>query len=152
MMRLGGGESMLGSARVTIALAAFFLSIGAGMAADNAACWGDRSMEQMSCTELTERFLSGLKNVSRARLVALMKAEGVHLDKSDPKSWHFISNAKRGAGAYTGNLNVTLEGDRVVLLRAMIDVDHGRPIEYAWNAALQTECSDFPKSRLPRCN
>jgi hypothetical protein len=152
MMRLVGGESMLGSARVTIALAAFFLSIGASVAADNAACWGDPSMEQMSCTELTERVLSGLKNVSRARLVALMKAEGVHLDKSDPHSWHFISNAKRGAGAHTGNLNVTLEGDRVVLLRAMIDVDHGRPIEYVWNAAQQTECSDFPKSRLPRCN
>lgn len=143
---------MLGSARAPIALAAFFLSIGVGMSADNAACWGDPSMEQMSCTELTERFLSSLKNVSRAGLVALMKAEGVHLDKSDLKSWHFISNAKRGKGAYTGDLNVTLEDDRVVLVWAMIDVDHGHPIEYVWNAARQAECSDFPKSRLPRCN
>jgi hypothetical protein len=64
------------------------------------------------------------------------------------------------ADRYSGDLNLKFEGDRVVLVSAMVDGrdEGGKLMEFIWNPKVHDDpprayaCSDLPGGHYRRCN
>jgi hypothetical protein len=116
--------------------------------ANNAACWGhgqdDPDRYDISCTNLTERFLLSMVGATRSQVLKAMGAKG---RQTGEDTLHFISNAGYGEG-WDGPINFRFKDDAVVEIMGSIDGPGGHPdnMEFVWNADKGVVCSDFPGS------
>ncbi len=142
-----------------LAIALTAMLCGSGVArADNSACWGDNSREDITCVQITEPLLLSFRGQSRDFVRKAMKAPGV---ERHPHSLHFLSNYSKGRKTGSGDVNVTFEDGRATIVNASIDTpEQAGQFEFIWNAyaapplgqefdrstkdfARQPFCSDF---------
>ena len=122
--------------------------------AENEACWGDDSREDITCTQITERLLLSLRGQTEDFVRKAMKAPGRGLDGG----LHFISNFSRGEKSGDGDVNVTFEDGRTTNVSAAIDTLEGKHRDFIWSAyavpALGSEIDRATKDlkRPPFCS
>ena len=135
----------------TVLMTGFTLASSQGASADNAACWGDDSRQDISCRQLTESFLLSMRGAIRDVVIKAMGVKGRETDAFT----HFISNYSKGERDGSGFVNFTFDQvGHVSVIYADVDhaYDHDHPqksMEFIWNArtSWQPYCSDFPGSR-----
>jgi hypothetical protein len=137
-----------------VAIAACSMILVARVAlAGNAQCWGsipgELARPDVSCAELSERFLLSMRGLTRDQVVAAMGVPGVAAEHG---GLHFLSNYAGGSRGFSGDVNFFFGSDgRVSIITGLIDEASGpEGIELIWNAD-GFLCSDFPGSRR-RCN
>jgi hypothetical protein len=101
-----------------------------------------------TCVPLTDRLFVSLEGATMAEVAKAMKAIGRPLGPIV----HFVSFADN----YPGGVNLTIEGDRVVLISATVDSpEDGKTMWFIWNPAYHgptsMPCSDLPDSHYARC-
>ena len=132
--------------------------------ANNDACWGDNSRDDISCMRLTEPLLLSLRGKSKEQVQKAMDAPGV---ERQTNSLHFLSNYNSGSESGSGDLNVTFEGEHATIINAMIDANGNvGQNQFIWNAytaprlsqefdpstknfARPAFCSDLSRKRMP---
>ena len=128
----------------------------AGVAhADNAACWGDESREDITCVKVTEDLLLSLRGQTIGAVRKAMKAPGRGIENG----LHFLSNYSRGEKTGSGDVNVFFEDGRATVVNASVD-SSGKPgqFEFIWNAYAAPPLGDeFDRStkefgRKPFCS
>jgi hypothetical protein len=102
-----------------------------------------------TCVPLTDGLLVSLQGATKAEVTKAMKAIGRPLGTIV----HFVSFAD----SYPGGVHLTFEGDRVVLISAMLDSgDNRKSLWFIWNPAYHgptnMPCSDLPGSHYARCS
>ena len=135
-------------------IAALFLSAGAARA-DNAACWGDESREDITCSKITEPLLLSLRGQTIEAVRKAFEARGRDIEKG----LHFLSNYSRGEKTGSGDVNVTFEDERATVVNASVDSPNKTgEFEFIWNAyaapALGSEIDRSTKDfrRSPFCS
>jgi hypothetical protein len=118
----------------------------------NADCWGDDSRQDISCRNLTESFLLGMRNAPIAEVRRVMQVDG----RPIKYGLHFVSNYSRGTRWGSGDVNFIFdEHGRVKIISASLDPprSEGKFADFIWNRELlPAGCSDLPNSELNRCN
>jgi hypothetical protein len=100
--------------------------------ANNDACWGDNSRNDISCVQLTETLLLSLRGKTKEQVERAMDAPGV---ERQANSLHFLSNYNRGDDSGSGDLNVTFEDGRATIINAMVDAGGNvGEMQFIWNA------------------
>ena len=135
-------------------IAALILFAGAARA-DNAACWGDESRGDITCSKITEPLLLGLRGQTIDAVRKALKARGRDIEKG----LHYLSNYSRGEKAGSGDVNVAFEDGRATIVNASVDSPSKTgEFEFIWNAyaapALGSEIDRTTKDfrRSPFCS
>jgi hypothetical protein len=115
-----------------LASAAVVLLWFAGAArAENSACFGDDSREDITCTQITEKLLLGFRGQTIDSIRKAMKAPGRRIESV----LHFLSNYSRGEKPGSGDVNVTFEDGRATIVEASVDSpSKAGQFEFIWNA------------------
>jgi hypothetical protein len=134
--------------------------------AENAACWGDKSRDDITCVNITENLLLSLRGQDMESVRNAMNAPGV---RRQPHSLHFISNYSKGRNTGSGTVNVFFEAGRAYIVGASVDsAGSAEGLTFVWNAyaapplgkefdhstqnfGRQPYCSDF-SNRPARCS
>jgi hypothetical protein len=99
-----------------------------------------------TCVPLTDHLLVSLQGATTAEVTKAMKANGRTMEIG----LHFNSMADR----YSGDVNLKFEGDRVVLVTALVD-GGDQLMSFSWNpeddGAERSPCSDLPGSHYAKC-
>src|ERR1700738_4811315 len=117
---------MRNSLNIMLSIGVLLALIAAGHAADfkgdNSACWGDNERQDISCTQLTEKFFMSLRFATRTEIQKAMNAAGRDIVNGDRASLRFISNYTRGSQCGSGSINFTFDKDgKVVIMSGFID-------------------------------
>ena len=114
--------------RVAVLLCA--LSLPGVVHAENSACWGDDSREDISCARITEKLLLELRGQTETAIRKIMNAPGRGIENG----LHFLSNYSRGKKSGGGDVNVWLENGQATSISAAVDVPNGKHQDFTWSA------------------
>jgi hypothetical protein len=134
---------------IVMALSLALLASGQAYASCEEAWPADtmKARPDVTCVSLTERLLVSLEGATRGEVTKAMMANG----KPAQNETHFNSVADQSSGV----LNLTFEGDRVVLVSALVDTsEQGKAgMWFIWNRKYNAHvpCSDLPGSRYAPC-
>ena len=106
------------------------LCVSVSAHAENAACWGDDSRGDISCTKITEKLLMGFRGQTVDAIRKAMKAPG----RGDDNALHFLSNYSRGETVGSGDVNVAFENGKATSVSASVDQPKGGDLEFIWSA------------------
>jgi hypothetical protein len=135
---------------------AAYAGYAADFKGDNSACWGDNERQDISCTQLTEKFFMSMRFATRAQIQKAMNAAGREIVNGDRAGLHFISNYTRGSQYGSGYINFTFDKDgKVVIMSGYIDSAYGvdpPDARFIWNAELLPNgCFDGPNTKMHHC-
>lgn len=117
--------------KITIAAIAALLCFAGAAHAENSACWGDDSREDITCTKIIGKLLLGFRGQTIDSIRKAMKAPGRGIENG----LHFLSNYSRGEKTGSGDVNVTFEDGRVTIVNASVDSpSNSGQFEFIWNA------------------
>jgi hypothetical protein len=110
---------------------------------------GLKDLHDATCEPLTDRLLVGLEDATRADVSKAIKVIG---RQTIGPNVHIYGSAD----TYSGGVDLTFEGDRVVLIFAGVDdPENFKTMWFKWNPAYHgpspNPCSDLPGSRYARC-
>jgi hypothetical protein len=108
-----------------------------------------KDLPDFTCIPLTDKLLVILQGATKAEVTKAMRAIGRPLGTIV----HFVSRDDN----YPGGVDLTFEGDRVVLISGRVDPPESeKRLWFIWNPAYHgptsTPCSDLPSSHYGRCN
>ncbi len=117
--------------KITISAIAALLCFAGVALAENSACWGGDSREDITCTKVTEKLLLGFRGQTIDSIRKAMKAPGRGIENG----LHFLSNYSWGEKTGSGDVNVTFEDGRATIVNAFVD-SPSKPgqFEFVWNA------------------
>jgi hypothetical protein len=105
-----------------------------------------KTRPDFTCVPITNALLVSLEGATKADVTKAMKAIGRPVEIG----LHFNSVADR----YSGDVNLKFEGDRVVLVTALVD-GGGKLMSFTWNpeynGTAHCPCSDLPGSHYATC-
>jgi hypothetical protein len=118
-----------------------------------------KTRPDITCVSLTDRLLVSLEGATKAEVIKAMKANGRPLSPGKDylanhpayNRLHFLS----AADIYSGIVNFSFEGDKVVHIYGTVDFDITSSMEFSWGNTspdVPFACSDLPGSRYARCN
>ncbi len=111
--------------------AGFLVAVSGSARAENSACWGDDSREDISCTQISEKLILSLRGKSEADVQKAMKAKG----REVPKGLHYISNYGSGEKSGSGDINFNFDGGRATVIFGVFDGNGGDNFgTFIWNA------------------
>jgi len=110
---------------------------------------GLKDLHDATCEPITDRLLVSLEGATRAEVAKAMKVIG---RQTIGPMVHLFSSAD----TYPGGVDLTFEGDRVVLIFAGVDdPENFKTMWFIWNPEYHgrnpNPCSDLPGSHYARC-
>jgi hypothetical protein len=141
--------------RKALIVGSVVLCFAASARAENAACWGDDSRGDISCTNITEKLLLSFRGQSEDFVRKAMKAPGRKVENG----LHFLNNYSLGEKTGSGDVNVTFEDGRATIVNASVDSpSKAGQFGFVWNAyAAPSLGEEFDRStknfaRAPFCS
>lgn len=117
---------------LSAAIIAYAITIASPAHAENAACWGDDTRQDISCTAITEKLVLSLRGQDEAAVRKVMKAAGRTIEKT---GLHFLSNYSKGSRDGSGALNVVFENGRATSIFGAVDkAKGGGHQDFIWSA------------------